>query len=331
VFRPHTLVSEGLKLVDGDFAVERCPLQTRFTIPGMGEVVFDVPGQSALVRPPLNDDPEPRVLGIVSHDYELIQHLEVAKALDPLVSRGWALETLGILHEGAQFFSTFAAGGFKVNEDDIEQYWIVSEHKGLSSIQIFSAHTRVVCANTYRVAESQALTNLSIPHFRGAKQELDWVVQVLAAAEQQTKELQATLEHFGKTHLLQDQVTNILEKVYPLPPTPRKVRTVQELRKANPALELDRATTNDLLQLEAEYVQKSERVIATRDTVWERMQVFNLERSDYADTSWALWNSVTEVENFKSGKGRGVSTLFGGRADTMERCVPHAGSSGING
>src|SRR5205807_7198618 len=104
VLRPQTNVSEALGLIDGDFLIEKAPLHVYYAQRGIRVV-----DQFALFRPALTDAPEPEVLGIVGKDYELIQHGEVARALDPLVApaNGWVVETLGILNGGAQFFATF--------------------------------------------------------------------------------------------------------------------------------------------------------------------------------------------------------------------------------
>lgn len=321
VYQPATTPTEGLALINGDFTIVRCPVQTRWYCPELGtEVVLDVPDQYALVRPPLHDVPEPQVISLVGRDYELIQHADIARALDPLVSQGgWVLETLGILGGGGQFFSTFATGGFVVNEDEIDTYWIISEDKGRGAIAIFAAHTRVVCKNTYRVAEDSALAKLAIPHFRGAAQELDWTVQILAAAEKQTEAMRETLEQFGRTPIAAEQMTTLVEACYPMPALPRRVRAVQELRKVDESLELSRDVTAELANLQADYLRDSERAVGLREAVLERYEVFSDERSKYGHTAWAAWNALTEIENHRQGRARGNQVLFGDRAERMQR------------
>jgi hypothetical protein len=314
VLRPESTVSEALGMVDGDFLVERAPLYVYYDNKGI-----KMAGLSALVRPALPEDPEVRILGTVGDDYELMQHGDVARALDPLVKNGWAVETLGILHQGAQFFVTFYSGGFLVNEDDIDVYWVMSETKAKSSFDIFSATTRVVCRNTYRIAESRAIESLKIPHFRGAAQELDFAVQVLAAAQAHKYELKQQLEQMGRTTLLDRQVTEILERVYPDPAPPRRMKIIDDLSKGDRALVIPENLKAEYEVLAKGYVGDLDRTMQIRDATYERYDLFNQERPHYAGTAWAVWNAVTEVENHKKGKGRGVSTLFGSRADTMQR------------
>jgi hypothetical protein len=316
VLRPQTNVSEALGLIDGDFLVEKAPLYVYYAQRGIR-----VEDQFALVRPALTDQPEPEVLGIVGKDYELIQHGEVARALDPLVDQanGWVVETLGILNGGAQFFATFNAEGFVVNEDDIDVYWVVSEYKGRSSLDIFSAHTRVVCQNTYRIAEGQALQRLAIPHYRGARQELDFAVQVLAAAECHKQEFKDQLEQMGRTALVEQQVQAILRQTYLEPAPPRRVKFIDELSKNAGFLNVSPSIQAEYAALQQSWLQERDRTERTRQAVYERYDIFGQERRRYAGTAWALWNAVTEVENYKTGKGRGASTLFGSRAETMQR------------
>jgi hypothetical protein len=316
VLRPQTNVSEALGLIDGDFLVEKAPIYVYYAQRGIR-----VEDQFALVRPALTDQPEPEVLGIVGKDYELIQHGEVARALDPLVDQanGWAVETLGILNGGAQFFATFNAEGFVVNEEDIDVYWIVSEYKGRSSLDIFSAHTRVVCQNTYRVAEGQALQRLAIPHYRGARQELDFAVQVLTAAERHKQEFKEQLEQMGRTSLVEQQVQQILRQTYLDPAPPRRVKFIDELSKNSGFLDVSPKLQTEYASLQQSWLQERDRVERTREAVYERYGIFGQERGRYARTVWALWNAVTEVENFKTGKSRGVSALFESRAETMQR------------
>lgn len=315
ILQPKTSVSEGLGLIDGHFFYEKAPLYTE----AFGDII-EVPDQYALVRPALKDDPQVRFAGIVGKDYELVQHGEFAVLLDPLVDQGWTVESMGILHDGAQLFVCFHAGAYVVNGDDVLDYWVASEYKAQTSFEVFNTPMRTECANTYTLGKSKALQQLRIPHFRGARQELEFALQVVAAAEMHKAEFKASLEAMGRMSLLERQVNEILERTYLDPPPTRFMRLVDEqLSQGNSFQHLPGELKFKYSQEEAKWRTSADVVARTRDAAYERYDVFNQRHSSYAGTAWALWNGITEVENFKNGKQRGISGLWGSRAETMQR------------
>jgi phage/plasmid-like protein (TIGR03299 family) len=318
VLRPGASVTEALRGIEGDFLVEALPITTTW-----GGQQLPIPGHVALVRPPLHDDPEPRVFGVVSDGYELLQHHEIARALDPLVERGWTVETIGLLRHGAQLFVTFHAGEYRVDQDEIRDYWIVSEWKGRGSVEIFNAPVRVVCANTYIMASRQARNLVALPHYRGIRDELAFAVEVLALAEKERAQTQAELERMTKVPLTRGEVREIIQQVYPDPRTPRRVRLLRAMLPDDPSaevLDLLRDQKWEIVGLRQAFDQERERLQRLRDAVLERYDVFNEYHTAQAGTAWALWNAVTEVENHRHGKRRAVSVLWGARAETMQRC-----------
>jgi hypothetical protein len=313
-FQPGCTVMEAAEQVGATFNIDRLPVFVRY--PDGTEVPF--PNHFGLVRPPLADVPGYAPLQVVGASYELVQHTDFCRALDPLTKEGWQVETLGVLSEGAQVFVCFAAGGFVVNGDDLDLLWCASDTKDGGAMSLFSTHTRVVCKNTYRIAEGSALQRLQIPHYRGAKAELDFAVQVLAATQSAQADFKATLEQFGRTRLVDEQIAAILERAYPTPAMPRRAKMIDELSKNGGFAVLGPDMQAEYTALQREWLSEREHVEATREAVVERTDIFGQERPDFGGTAWALWNGVTEIANYAKGQGRAQSILFGRRGSTMQ-------------
>jgi hypothetical protein len=287
-----------------------------------------IPDQYALVRPDFGGSEAGdagRVMPqVVSGSYELIQHRDFASILDPLSER-WQVETAGVLSNGGQLFFCFAAGQYVVNQDAIKLYWIASDFKNGRAARLFSAHTRVVCNNTFIIAESGAIASLKFPHTRGVAAELEFAVAALAAAEAQQAQVAAQLEAMGRHPLTTQELHTLLAATYPMPQAPRRVRTVEALERGRAFLAEHAplaAYSADIARLDEVHAHNRQRVEELRAATLERYHVFGAERSDYRDTAWAAWNAITEVSNHRQGRNaatEGEMVLFGYRGDEMRR------------
>lgn len=302
----------------GEYHVERAPLvawseQAQTWIP--------VDSHFAILRQPIPSDPTYQTLGVVSADYTVVQHMELARSLDSLVRAGWQLETAGILHDGAQLFMTFASEGYVVNGDDLTSYWCGSVRHAASALNLFLTPKRIVCENTYRMGLAAATERISIPHYSTIKQELEWATEVLAKSRTQEQAMVEELTALGQTSMDAEAFTQVLDAAYRMPTPPRRMRAieqrVQDTGGSYQALEAD--TLAEYTRLEESFVAKRQLMQRLRDAVSERVVAFNESRPAYANTAWSVWNALSEVESHRKGKNPGYQILFGERGESMAR------------
>jgi hypothetical protein len=275
----------------------------------------------AILRGPTRHDSHHRTLGIVSGDYTLVQHRELAQKLDTLVQEGWQAETAAVLHEGAQCFMSFNAGGYVVNQDEITKYWVASVRHAASAVTLHQTSVRTVCANTFVYGAEHATQKISIPHYSTVKQELGWAVDVLAQTREQDRTRVEELTALGATPMDDSSFNAVLAKVYPLPAPPRRMQAIAK-RVADTGGRWDGVEADVVAEYQKAYESyESKRALVERlqQAVAERTACFNEERPQFANTAWAVWNSITEIESHRRGKNIGHQVLFGERGEALGR------------
>lgn len=311
--------SDTLVRLGADFLVEKGNLAAWSENMGLW---VPCPDKFAIIRPPIDTDAEPKVLGIVGDDYTIVQHADLAAALDSLAQAGWQLETLGVLHEGAQLFSAFAAEGYVLNADEITEYYVATVRHAASALRIFPTQVRVVCQNTLNLALSGAENMIAIPHYASVQQELGWAVDVVRMAKEISQQRRAEQERMGEVRLDKEQIEAFIADVYREPALGRRAEAIEQ--RVQTAGELGSDVQQEYEELQERHAKATERVQELRECVRYSLDSFNQERSDYADTGWALLNSVTFVTSHLRGKLRGESLLFGGdREEAQHRAYRH--------
>jgi len=270
--------------------------------------------QICIVRSPILEDPQERVMGFASDRYQILQPETAIDLFDEKVNR--PVETLGFLGKGEKMFLTWKLNSFDVRKNDqIDTYGFVA--LGFDSklgAQLNVVTIRVVCQNTWMAAISQA--EQSKEKGRGkiwtgrhnskemAKELGIWMNYVQQNAEQQAFATENLFNLFERTSIGRSEAYNLLFDVYPsLPQVPEYYP--DELRPAR----------EDLVE---QSIVKSERDVDLT------MRLFDGEGTGIAgNTCYDLWNSVSEMENWARAtrKKPENSILFGQRANAMNRGV----------
>jgi hypothetical protein len=107
VFEDAPLASEAIVRSGMDYVVAKCPLFIDTPWGPMNPEAGDAGAKFALVRQPVADDMEPRLFGVCSADYEVVQNTELAEILDPLTRR-WPVETAACLGLGETVLVTLS-------------------------------------------------------------------------------------------------------------------------------------------------------------------------------------------------------------------------------
>jgi len=271
-----------------------CSLEEmRVSLPNGDSVVL--PDLLAVVRHPVNDDPEYRVIGQVSDHYQLVSNITIAQVFNPL-SELWAVETVGALGKGETVFMSLDAGEVEINGDLIHQYYIITDNKiGKSATKVFYTPVRVVCQNTLTAGENRASITVKIRHSRGNIAQLQDIADLSVTLINRAEAINKLFGKMGKVQISLDDFKQAVEKLYPLPQKQERVIDV----------------TTDF-----EYLTR--KALESRQYAEVLYEKLNDEFPQNAGTAWHGYNAVVEWEDYKKSRGTGdiASLMIGERANT---------------
>lgn len=308
---------EAMVEVAGDIEVTRSPLW--YKVDGV-DILAD--NKTAIIRKPTIDSPSPLLLGITSDAWVANSYPDLAAPLDELPRRGYKVETAGLLEEGGLAFLCFRGEDWSVKGDAMRSYFAAnfSLTPGVGH-RIFHSPVRVVCWNTNTMAQGQASINLSIPHSADALQRITLATKLVAQFHEMKDKAKAIFEAFADHQVTSKDVDTIIYAAFALPALPPKLRLIKQQLSETESVAFRQALTPDLLmgleKAQEQYDRQCETVLRLRETARERFEAF--DPPNLRGTAWAAYNAVTEVSDWREGRGADQSALFGGRSQEKSR------------
>jgi len=287
---------------------------------GKGNSVVPINDKFVLTRQQTDDDPQFRFFGYVSEDYEVLDNMEIARALDILTDR-WPVETVGALDQGKTLFVALNAGEIAIgkNGDLVHQYFVFTDRKdGTQKAKFMFTPIRVVCQNTLVMGERQSRVNAQITHLSGAAQALQLRVDIIDLMEKTQQISLETLQQMASVTISNQQAAAIISAAYPLPKkNPDMVYATDD--KALKSLGGDGVLAESLFAIgnraKEHYDWQEKTSKAYRQFATMLYDTINDEHSGIARTPWAAYNAVVEAADWRGGKGDiNKSALFGTRA-----------------
>jgi len=314
--------TEAAVEVAGDVHVEKYPLYYRRNENGIH--VESKSAQSVIVRRPLPDDDKWLELGTTGDRWTAASYKQLAGALDGMA---YPIETAGLLKQGGLMFLCFRAPDWAVKGDEMRSYFAAnfSLTPGVGH-KVFHSPIRVVCWNTNTVAENQATINLSIPHTPDALQRIKLAADLAMQFESVRNKTKEVFESFAGYHITEKEAGIIFRAAFPEPALPAKLRLLKQTLSSTEAETFKQAMTPDLLmglqKEEEKYERKVQTVAALMEASRERFEVF--EPANMRGTAWAAYNAVTEVSDWREGRGADESLVMGKRAGEKARAYSAA-------
>lgn len=277
----------------------------------------------SLVRPPLDDETEPRELGQASSGFEVVQNHELGELLGPL-NESWPIETVGALKEGAITFLTLDMGQLDVGGEEVGKYLLVSNgHDGTRGLSFKAVRTRVVCANTLEAAEGErSAFDFTLRHTQGIREDAKWILDLMGRLRTQEEKIDETMQRMAEVQLDDEGLNTLIDAAYPLPKQPAKLQIANEAAseavtadQVKAALELREHAANN----NTEFERKLERAETIRAGMREAYEGINESYPQIAGTVWAGVNGITEVSNWRNGRNADSSVIFGDRAGEGRR------------
>ncbi len=271
----------------------------------------------AIVRPAFGKSKE-AMLGVATGDYQPLQNHELFHLLDPLTQQ-WPVETLGALGNGETVFVTLAAGSAEVGGDEVRQYLLASNwHDGTTALKIAATPVRVVCMNTLIMGLEKASIRESVTHTRQILREAQLATQLVAEVRRTQDAAVTALRELVKITVPGAKMASILAAVYPEKAEPARLVRMERAKKSGNLLTDEEVA--EALNMRIDVEQQRKRAIDLRLATLDRLEAFNDSRPKVANTAWAVYQAVTELENYRVGgndQQAARSILFGERGNRM--------------
>lgn len=238
------------------------------------------------------------VLGMVSEGYRPIGNMELAQFADMLAGEDKAVrcETAGSLRRGKRVFALVKLPKDieVVDGDVLKNYVLVTNgHDGNSAFQVYHTSVRVVCANTLRMSERDAIKGARFAHTGNIAEKIEMARMALGIVVRQTEAFEQAARHLARIQMTEAKIDAYFGAVY-------------------------EATVGDA---------EGDKAKAKRDEILAEWKS-NLERADNAvpasrGTAWQALQAITFWHDHQRGRFQGVkqgsegrihSNLFGASA-----------------
>ncbi len=281
----------------------------------------------SVVRPPLEEGGAHQILGNVGSSYEPIQAKDLATMLDP-ISEKFPVETAGAVAYGKKIFLTLDAGQDQINNEDHSLYYLVTDNRdGGGALSIAFTPIRIVCMNTLVLGLRRSSFAVAIQHTSQIKQDAEWYINIFAQMQNARESTITTLNELGNTQLSSAQAEKILDKAYPNPSLPNRVKILRGMKPEQFSSEVWRGLQNEQTTLELKLDTSVLSIENQRSKALELYDIFNQEHPRLSRTPWAMYQAVVENEDHTGRNGRsvdGASALYGHRSKTKSRAFNEA-------
>ena len=324
-FEDPISMTQAVKRTGIDFHISKHPVTVQID---KGDEGIDlVPTKNfAVVREPVKDDNQYRVLSIVGREWTPIQAMDLARMLDPITEK-YPVETIGALGYGEKIFMTLDAGESKICGEDHHLYFLVSDHRdGGGALQIAFTPVRVVCQNTLTAGLQNAKINVRLTHTRNIESDTEWYIGLFNQMDSAREEAVAVMNTLSTTTITKDEAETVVKSAYPDASEPRRLTLAKDITPDQISGGVWAKLLSEKKDLVEEYDKRVERVESIRKIARERYDVFNDEFTDLAKTPWAIWQAIVETEDYRKGHTDSSTSVFGTRAEAKIRAFNKAKS-----
>lgn len=273
-------------------------------------------GYAAIVRDATLDDPQARVFGVASKDYQVLQNADIARIVEPLAAH-WPVETVAALGHGETFFLSLDAGMDEVGGEAVHKYFLAVDSKtGKKAFRLAFTPVRVVCQNTLITGLRAATVSGIVEHVRGVEDMITLRVDAMSRLVRAQDETMALLRQMAATNIMEADLNTIIEAAYPLPCKPKAVSFAEDIL-GDKEFGAYLAGMDAIVKSGKSWEYMKERQEGFRSAAKGLLVKFQQEQPKLALTPWASFNAVVETEDYRrgwEGNAWAEDALFGGRA-----------------
>ena len=278
----------------------------------------------AVVREPTADDPIHRVLATVGKEWTAIQARDLGVMLDP-ISNKFPVETAGAIGQGEKIFVTLDAGDSAIAGEDHKLFWLVTDHRdGTGALTIAFTPVRVVCQNTLITGLRSSKVSVNLKHNKAINTDAAFYLDIFNQMARVQESVVEAMNSLTKVELKTPQVKEIIGAAYPDASKPNRLKLSDGISSDDVPANVWKRILSDRKDQVEEYEKRQARVARIRDNAYERIDVFNQEFVDLANTPWAIYNAIVETEDYRRGWDASGTALFGQRAEAKARAFNKA-------
>ena len=311
--------SEGMKRADILFGIDKFPQVVKMA--DGSELDTD---SFAVVREPTADDNQHRVLATVGKEWTAIQAKDLGRMLDPISER-FPIETAGAIGMGEKIFLSMDAGDSAIAGEDHKLYWLVTDHRdGTGALTIAFTPVRVVCQNTLVTGLRSSKVSVNLKHNKNINVDASFYLDIFNQMARTQESVVEAMNSLTKVTLEKEQVKQILTSAYPSASKPNRLKLSDGITADDVPANVWTRILLDRKDQTEEYDKRQARIDRIRENATERIEVFNQEFSNLANTPWAIYNAVVETEDYRRGWDGSGTALFGQRAEAKARAFNKA-------
>jgi phage/plasmid-like protein (TIGR03299 family) len=256
----RTLIPAGLDVPEGAVVIAAGPEGT--------DCMVEVPDHKASVR-----DDTGAVLGVPTKQWTEITHAQMGELIEAFrkADRGFSYETGGVLAGGKRVYGVAKLDEpFRVGRDETEHYpyfAILNDHSGGGACRVLPLSFRVVCANTYRMAEAhgdRTGTQVVIRHVGDVASRIEEAKAAIAAARFEASAYREMADHLAGINVDDALVATFFDRFIPPAPENASERTladraerralIQAIHDESPTVDGVRGTAFGLVAVATEYL-----------------------------------------------------------------------------
>lgn len=335
---PVSSLTQVYQDLDLDFNVTNEPLYVK-----VNDTFFPYEGKTAIVREGIYNDGldeqgqrtwkrAPEVYGLTGKRYRPLINRDIAQLLNPLLST-LELDAVAPLANGRDLLTVFKAEDFEINGEPMQEYvWVHESKSGADAMTFRIVPMRLYCTNQLVTGLKGASFNAGIKHGDNVHGDVAFHINVFDLLAQARKRLRTSFEELAKVNLTSEQVIEAIERIFPNPILPDKLRILQTIAQTSEVTDgdfdahlrerLDENQVQSLANAQYEYENAMQRLPVQRNDALMLVERFNDLHSNLANTPWGVYNAVTEMMDH-GGQDRGDamarSAMFGDRANTKVR------------
>ena len=278
----------------------------------------------SVVREPVADDDQHRVLATVGKEWTALQAEDLGKMLDP-ISVQFPVETAGAIGQGEKIFISLDAGDAKIAGEDHNLYWLVSDARdGTGSLSIAFTPVRVVCQNTLIAGLNNAKVSIAIKHQKGIKADAEFYMSIFHEMATLQENTVSAMDSLSTVTIDEQQVKSVIHTAYPNASRPARLNLSDGIKADDVPAHVWAKILKDREGKLEQYEQRQARVQRIRDSAYELYNLFNEQHSHLARTPWAVYNAVVETEDYRRGHDKSDTMLFGSRAESKSKAFTKA-------
>ena len=278
----------------------------------------------AVVRDPIPQDKNQKVLATVGKDWTTLQAEELGAMLDPVAEK-YPVEATGWVGDGQKIYLTLNAGDSQIAGEEHNLYWLIADHRdGKGSLSISFTPVRVACMNALVTGLNQSKVSVSIRHNKHLHADTSFYLDLFNQMAKTKDGVVEAMNSMSRNKLTDKEIETVVDYAYPSASLPTKLKHSNGINVDDVPLDVWERILKVKQGHQEEWEKKQGRIQRIRDNAMERFNVFNDEFPKLANTSWAVYNAVVETEDYRRGHGSSATALFGSRAESKTRAFNKA-------